>query len=160
MKNVNSLKKRRDPWTFGKEVNTNMCILSFPFEGKLQVKKLLFYGADICTSINILLPDFYLKQCSPFKTLKWILLNSYKGTILQRNYWPFHVYFPLLVPYQLKTGSVRGTIGFDDSVYQLCFRVRALSPILFEIGIPNLVCGCILGVSPTIFGSPWPLTSF
>ena len=24
-------------------------------------------------------------------------------------------------------------------------RVRCISPILFEVGIPNLVCGCILG---------------
>ena len=24
-------------------------------------------------------------------------------------------------------------------------RVRCISPIFFEIGIPNLVCGCILG---------------
>ena len=24
-------------------------------------------------------------------------------------------------------------------------RVRSISPILFQIGIPNLVCGCILG---------------
>ena len=24
-------------------------------------------------------------------------------------------------------------------------RVRCLSPIFFEVGIPNLVCGCILG---------------
>ena len=28
--------------------------------------------------------------------------------------------------------------------------VRCISPIFFEVGIPNLVCGCILG---TIFGS-------
>ena len=25
------------------------------------------------------------------------------------------------------------------------FRVRSISPIFFEVGIPNLVCGCILG---------------
>ena len=24
-------------------------------------------------------------------------------------------------------------------------RVRSISPIFFEVGIPNLVCGCILG---------------
>ena len=24
-------------------------------------------------------------------------------------------------------------------------RVRCISPIFFEVGIPNLVCGCILG---------------
>ena len=25
------------------------------------------------------------------------------------------------------------------------FRVRSISPIFFEVGIPKLVCGCILG---------------
>ena len=25
-------------------------------------------------------------------------------------------------------------------------RVRCISPIFFEVGIPNLVCGCILGL--------------
>ena len=25
------------------------------------------------------------------------------------------------------------------------FRVQSISPIFFEVGIPNLVCGCILG---------------
>ena len=25
------------------------------------------------------------------------------------------------------------------------FRVRSISPIFFEVGIPNLGCGCILG---------------
>ena len=41
-------------------------------------------------------------------------------------------------------------------------RVRRISLILFEVGIPNLVCKCILGwgVSHPIFRSlwPWPLT--
>ena len=31
------------------------------------------------------------------------------------------------------------------SVRQSRFRVRSISPIFFEVGIPNLVCGCILG---------------
>ena len=31
------------------------------------------------------------------------------------------------------------------SVRPSCFRVRSISPIFFEVGIPNLVCGCILG---------------
>ena len=25
------------------------------------------------------------------------------------------------------------------------FRVRCISPLFFEVGIPNLMCGCILG---------------
>ena len=31
------------------------------------------------------------------------------------------------------------------SVRPSCFRVRSISPIYFEVGIPNLVCGYILG---------------
>ena len=31
------------------------------------------------------------------------------------------------------------------SVRPSCFRVRSISPIFFEVGIPNLVCGCIFG---------------
>ena len=31
------------------------------------------------------------------------------------------------------------------SVRQSRFRVRSISPIFFEVGIPNLVCGYILG---------------
>ena len=36
------------------------------------------------------------------------------------------------------------------------YCVRSISLIFFEVGIPNLVCICILGwgVSLTIFGSP------
>ena len=32
-----------------------------------------------------------------------------------------------------------------QSVRPSRFRVRSISPIFFEVGIPNLVCGCILG---------------
>ena len=41
------------------------------------------------------------------------------------------------------------------SVLPSHYRVRSISPIFFEVGIPNLVCGCILDgeVSRTIFGS-------
>ena len=31
------------------------------------------------------------------------------------------------------------------SVCPVRFRVRSMFPIFFEVGIPNLVCGCILG---------------
>ena len=31
------------------------------------------------------------------------------------------------------------------SVRPFCFRVRSISPIFFEVGFPNLVCGYILG---------------
>ena len=32
-----------------------------------------------------------------------------------------------------------------QSVRPSRFRVRSISPIFFEVGIPNLVCGCVLG---------------
>ena len=37
------------------------------------------------------------------------------------------------------------------SVRPSCFPVRSISPIFFEVGIPNLVCGYILG---------WPSVPF
>ena len=33
------------------------------------------------------------------------------------------------------------------------FRVRSISPIFFEVGIPNLVCGCILGWQSVAYNS-------
>ena len=33
----------------------------------------------------------------------------------------------------------------NNSVRPSRFRVRCISPIFFEVGIPNLMCGCILG---------------
>ena len=39
--------------------------------------------------------------------------------------------------------SVRPSVR--QSVRPSRFRVRSISPIFFEVGIPNLVCGCILG---------------
>ena len=39
--------------------------------------------------------------------------------------------------------SVRSSIR--PSVCPSRFRVRSISPIFFEVGIPNLVCGYILG---------------
>ena len=44
------------------------------------------------------------------------------------------------------------TLTFDldsglISVRQPHFRVRSISPTYFEVGIQNLVCGCILGLS-------------
>ena len=30
-------------------------------------------------------------------------------------------------------------------------RVRCISPIFFEVGIPNLVCGCILGWRSVVY---------
>ena len=46
-------------------------------------------------------------------------------------------------------------LSVRPSVRPSRFRVRSISPIFFEVGIPNEVCGCILdgGVSRTIFGS-------
>ena len=35
--------------------------------------------------------------------------------------------------------------AFWDDEVSLTIRVRSISLVLFEIGIPNLVCGCILG---------------
>ena len=37
------------------------------------------------------------------------------------------------------------TLSVRPSVSPSRFRVRSISPIFFEDGIPNLVCGCILG---------------
>ena len=39
--------------------------------------------------------------------------------------------------------TVRPSVS--PSVCPSRFRVRSISPIFFEVGIPNLVCGCILG---------------
>ena len=39
--------------------------------------------------------------------------------------------------------SVRQSVR--QSVSPSRFRVRSISPIFFEVAIPNLVCGCILG---------------
>ena len=36
-------------------------------------------------------------------------------------------------------------LSVRPSVRPSRFRVRSISPILFEVGIPNLVCGYILG---------------
>ena len=50
---------------------------------------------------------------------------------------------------------------FSLSVRQSGFRVRAISPILIVVGIPHLVCGCILGwwSVACIFGVTVTLTS-
>ena len=37
------------------------------------------------------------------------------------------------------------TLSVSPSVSQSLFRVRSISPIFFEVGIPNLVYGYILG---------------
>ena len=36
-------------------------------------------------------------------------------------------------------------LSVRPSVCPSCFRVRSISPIFFEVGIPNLVCRYILG---------------
>ena len=38
------------------------------------------------------------------------------------------------------------------------FRVRSISPILFEVGIPNLVCGYILGRQGVVYHFPVTVT--
>ena len=47
------------------------------------------------------------------------------------------------------------TLSFRPSVLQSVrpsrFRVRSISPIFFEVGIPNLVCGYILGWRSVVY---------
>ena len=51
--------------------------------------------------------------------------------------------------------SVRQSVR--QSVSPSRFRVRSISPIFFEVAIPNLVCGCILGWRSVAYPSFWYL---
>ena len=40
----------------------------------------------------------------------------------------------------------KGEVTLSIQVSECSHRVRSISPILIQVGIPNSVCGCILGL--------------
>ena len=53
--------------------------------------------------------------------------------------------YPFLCPQRNFGRHIVITLSVRPSVRLSRFRVRSISPIFFEVGIPNLVCGYILG---------------
>ena len=73
----------------------------------------------------------------------------YEVRVLYRgSYMSAHVFMPpkeLWEAYSNRTVRPSVSPSVRPSVRPSRFRVRSISPIFFEVGIPNLVCGYILG---------------
>ena len=93
-------------------------------------------GAINSITKNLFISDFFFYFASQKKIMsKRCIFYSYKF---------FLVFMPpkeLWEAYSNRT--VRPSVSL--SVRPSRFRVRSISPIFFEVGIPNLVCGYILG---------------
>ena len=87
-----------------------------------------------------------------------------KNGLYFTNFMYLSTYFPIFMPPKklweaYSNHTVRPSVC--PSVRPSRFRVRSIFPIFFEVGIPNLVCGCILGWQsvPYHFGVTVTLTS-
>ena len=82
--------------------------------------------------------------------LNYLLTEKFLPTFLLSAVF-FRVFFFFMLPKELweaySNRTVRQSVcaSVRVSVRPSRFRVRSISPIFFEVGIPNLVCGYILG---------------
>ena len=99
--------------------------------------------------INVFMPLSIMQLLSvPFKCKIIYLLNYYfrifkpiLGLLFEHTL----IIFFLYTPYSNRTVRPSFCPSVPQSVRPSRCRVRSISPILFEVGIPNLVCECILG---------------
>ena len=95
-----------------------------------------------CCSVHVLV-DIHI-QIFIWKCLIYGQKSHFMAPLMCRSKTKFPLHFPLhhffiMPPKELREAYSNRTVRLSR------FRVRSISPIFFEVGIPNLVCGSILG---------------